>query len=149
MTEKKQTFGKLALELQKDSYKQDVIETQRQMQKQYPEELFNCAKRHEDHVFSDGVIGKDKPYYVLAMKKRERLFKNSIRTYFFARRSRPIPDYDIDLYYYDPASENLTFVWSIPDKESVEEILINKNNLPQEFDQLIHFCQSFKDNTLV
>ncbi len=137
------TVGAVALELQNDLYPQDVIETQREMQKDHVEELMYCAKRHEK------IFGSDNAYYVCVQLKRERLLTNVIRSYFYARRTRPIPDYDLSLYHYDPKTEQLTFVWAIPDKETVEYILENKHLLPLDHEQLIHFCISFKENTLV
>jgi len=137
------TVGSVALELQNDLYPQDVIETQREMQKDHVEALMHCAKRHES------IFGSDNPYYVCVQLKRERLLTNVIRSYFYARRSRPIPDYDLSLYHYDPKTETLTFVWAIPDKETVDYIIENKNLLPYDHEQLIHFCISFKENTLI
>lgn len=143
------TIGQIALDLKKDPYPQDVIETQREMQKEYLQNLYECAKKHEDITFADGLQGKEKPFYVCVQLKRERLIDNIIRTYFYARRSRPIPDYDLSLYYYDPQSGNIIFVWAIPDKETVEYILENKNQIPRDHEQLYNFCKQFKENTLI
>jgi len=147
----KKTVGELALELSKDRYPQDVIETQRVMQKTHLDDLILCAKRHENHVFKDGIIGREKPYYVCVQLKRERLrnLQNVIRTLLYARRSRPIPDYDLSLYYYDPKTELLSFVWAIPDKETVEYILLNHHLLPPDHEELYNFCKQFKECTLI
>lgn len=143
MTEERKTVGEIALDLQQDHYQQDVIETQREMQKDYLDELFKCAKRHEE------IFGTEKPYYVCVQVKRERLLQNVIRSYFYARRTRPIPDYDLSLYYYDPATEDISFVWCIPDRETVEYILENQHLLSYDHEQLVGFCKSFKANTLI
>lgn len=145
----RKTAGQLSIDLLKDPYPLDVIEAQRKMQSEHLDELLKCAKRHEEHIFPDGIKGSEKPFYVVVQYKRERLLSNTIRSYFYARRSRPIPDYDMSLYYYDPKGGDLIFVWIIPDRETVEDILENKLLLPKDHEQLYNFCKSFKENTLI
>lgn len=141
MTEK--TVGELSLELLKNPEEQSVVETQQEMLKNYVDELSDCAKRHES------IFGTEKPYYLCVQSRRERLLTNVIRNQFYARRTRPIPQYDLALYYYEPKDEKITFIWSIPDRESVEYIIENASQLPPEQYQLLTFCKQFKANTLI
>lgn len=141
--EKSKTVGEMAVELQKSREKQDVIETQREMQKNYIDELIKCA------MSGTKKYGKEKPFYICVQTRRERLLTNVIRNQFYSRRTRPIPQYDLALYFYDPAVEQLAFVWCIPAKDMVEYLIINELNLPVDQRQLVEFCKSFKANTLI
>ena len=144
MTEKK-TVGEVALDLQKDPYPQDVIETQREMLKEYPDELIACAKRHEKMPEFQNL----NHFYLCVQTKRERILTNVVRNYFYARRTRPAPTYDLSLYYYEPKDEKLTFIWCIPDKETCEYMLTYKHELPHDQWQLLDFVEKFTNNTLI
>lgn len=140
------TIGEIALELQKKGdQKQGVIDTQRAMMEKYVENLIECAKTNEKQ------FGKDKPFYLCVQTRRERLIENVIRNQFYARRTRPAPTYDLALYWYDPKDERIEFVWCIPDKDSVQQIIQDKKDgiLPQDQMQLAEFCEWFLKGTLI
>ncbi len=139
-----QTVGQAAIDLmQKGDQQQSVIDTQREMQKNYVDNLIEAAKRGED------LFGKTKPFYICVQNRRERLLNNVIRSQFYPRQTRPSPTYDLSLFWYEPCSENLRFVWCIPDKEAVENLISNENNVPEDHKQLVHFCKAFKAGTLI
>lgn len=136
------TVGAAAIELQsKADGKQSVMDTKDAMLKSYPDALVKCAK------------SKDwtEPFYVCVQSRRERLLNNVIRNQFYARKTRPIPQFDLALYHYDPSTEDLRFVWCIPDKESVINIMVNRANgtLPHDQSKLYDFCVGFINGTLV
>jgi hypothetical protein len=144
LPEKSTTVGQQAVGLlMKGDQKQGVIDTQREMQKGYLDNVIEAAKRGEE------LFGKESPFYVCVQTRRERLLSNVIRNQFYPRQTRPIPQYDLSLFWYDPKSEDLKFVWCIPDKETVEFLIQNENILPDDQHQLVQFCKSFKDNTLI
>lgn len=135
-----QTVGQAAYEiLRKDQSSQGVIDTQREMQKGYIDELVKCAKRYD---WGD-------PFYLCVITKKERLMPNVVRNYFFARQTRPTPDYNMALYKYDPKTECVTFEWVLPDPESVDIILENAHILPKEQKQLLDFCYRFRLGVLI
>jgi hypothetical protein len=138
----KPTVGEMALKLGAKDERQSVIDTQRAMQSGYTEQLIKCAKRYPE--WTD-------PFYVCVETRRERLLTNVIRCQFYGRQTRPMPQYDLALYHYDPRDENLRFVWCVPDKESVECILddFRSGMLPVEHYPLAAFCAAFKANTLI
>lgn len=155
--EKSETLGAASLRLsQNPDDHQTVIETQREMQKGYFDELVKCAKRGEV------LHGKERPFYVCVQTRRERLLQNVVRSQFYTRVTRPIPQYDLALYHYDPSDEALSFVWCIPDKETVDYFAgywrIDGNSRPvwvdgaipyEEERQLASFCVSFRNGTLI
>jgi|SRR5690242_5245906 len=144
VSEKKETVGAAAVKLLKEGdQKQSVIETQREMLKGYFDELIKAAKKGEQD------FGREKPFYVCVQTRRERLLANVIRNQFYARQTRPSPQYDLALYYYDPTTEDLRFVWCIPDKESVQYLIENELAIPSDQAQLVGFCKSFVAGTLI
>lgn len=111
----KETLGSAALKAAADyNPDQTIGETKDAMLSGYVDELIKCAKSGEV------LHGKDTHFYVCVQTKRERLLQNVIRNLFYSRKTRPIPDYDLALYYYDPKDEKLTFVWCVPDKDTVK-----------------------------
>lgn len=135
------TVGKAAYDrLRNPDAKQGIIDTQREMQKGYIDQLVICAKRYPDWK---------EPFYICVITKKERILENVIRNYFFARQTRPSPDYNMALYQYDPVFEKITFEWCLPDPETVDFILANINTLTNEQDQLKDFCLRFKNHMLV
>lgn len=143
-TEVKETVGQAALRLmEKGDQNQSVIDTQREMQKNYIDNLIQAAKDGENRY------GKDKPFYICVQNRRERTMTNVIRSQFYTRQTRPSPAYDLSLYWYNPKDENLRFVWCIPDKETVNKLIENELSLPDDHKELIGFCKAFVRGVLV
>lgn len=138
------TVGQAAHDiLSKPQDSQNVIDTQKEMQKKYLDNVIEAALQ--------GVkdYGKEKPFYVCVQTRRERLLTNVIRNQFYARRTRPDPQYDLALFHFDPIDEKLCFVWCIPDKETVQYLILNESKIEKNEMQLLHFCKSFIAGTLI
>ena len=142
--QKVQTVGAAALELaKKGDEKQSLIDTQREMQKNYINELITAAKNGEKQ------FGRSRAFYVCVQTRRERLLQNVIRNQFYARQTRPFPAYDLALYHYDPKDEKLSFVWTIPDKDTVD-MMSEPGYIPNRGEeQLFGFVTSFKKGCLI
>jgi hypothetical protein len=136
------TVGQCAVDLlAKGDQKQSVIDTTKEMQRGYVDELIKCAKRYD----------WPEPFFICVQTRRERLLTNVIRCQFYARLSRPTPQYDLALYSYDPKKEQLRFEWVVPDKQTVEDVVTAHNsaiNLPLDPD-LKRFCVEFHKKTLM
>lgn len=140
----RKTVGAAAVELMSQGdQRQSVIETQREMTKEYIEELIKCAQ--------DGAkkYSHGNPFYICVQTRRERLLTNVIRSQFYHRQTRPSPEYDLALYHYDPKAEQLSFVWNIPDKETVEMMSQPGYMPPADQQQLYYFVKCFLSCTLV
>jgi hypothetical protein len=139
-----ETVGKAALHLlAKGDQKQGVIDTQREMQKNYIDELIKCAQR------GASMFGIEKPFYVCVQNRRERLLENVFRCQFYPRRSRPLPAFDLSLYHYDPKAEKLTFVWTIPDEETFKNMIEPGYISPKGEEQLYGFVKAFHEGRLI
>lgn len=143
-SKKEKTVGQASYEiLSKKQDAQPVIDTQREMLKGYYDELIKA-------VYS-GIeqYGSEKPFYICVHTRRERTMVNVIRNLFHPRQTRPSPTYDLALYWYDPKTEQLSFVWCIPDKQTVEDLIANEIYLDKEHLPLLGFCKSFIAGTLI
>lgn len=153
----RETLGAAALRVRKDyNPDQTVIDTQRHMQKDHLEELMKCAKNAEV------INGKEDHFYLCVQTRREKLLPNVIRSQFYARKTRPDTNYDLSLYHYEPKDENITFIWCIPDQETVGyftgyyyvdptgELHWEPPARPKKGEeQLAQFCKDFVAGTLI
>lgn len=140
----RKTVGAAAVDLMsKGDQKQSLIDTQREMQKGYVDELVKCALSGAE------VYGKSNPFYVCVQTRRERLLQNVIRNQFYHRQTRPSPTYDLALYHYEPKEEQLRFVWCIPDKQTCEEMMLPDFIPTKDQRQLWDFVRGFMMGTLI
>jgi hypothetical protein len=137
-----ETVGSAALRLLKDPTPQGVVDTQREMQKKYVDNVLEAVERGKN------LYPKADFFYVCVHTRRERLLTNVIRNIFHPRQTRPIPQYDLALYHFDVKEEKLSFVWCIPDKETVHH-LVNEVSNDKQDEQLTYFCKLFVANTLI
>ncbi len=126
--------------LQKAPEKINVIDMQREMQKNVLKEIDDIISRHKDYA---------KKYYIVYMLQRERTMKNVLRQRFIVRRTRPRPDYDCSLFSYDNVSSELAFHWTIPDEDACQYIIHNKSTLSNEQKTLLPYVEKFANSTLV
>ena len=140
MTEERATVGQIATDLlQKADGKQEVMETEREANKDYLDQVFECVQNAVSN-------GWDKPFYVVVISKKERVLENIVRRYFVARKTMPMPDYDQSVFLYDPKSEQLRYFWTLPDANTCEFLL--HNDVPAEETQLKAFVHAFVDDQL-
>lgn len=119
--------------------KQLVKDTSNEMIKDYMDNLESCVRRYKD--WTD-------PFYVVVLNRRERLLVNVIRNMFFARKTLPTPEYDQTVYYYDPKTDELRYLWTVPDKETVMDMVLCPNEVRSSHFQLLEFCQLFVQGKL-
>lgn len=140
MTQAHETVGSVATKLWNSGGKQGAVETEREANKEYLSEVHKCVQNAVDK-------GWDKPFYVVVLTKKERLLRNVVRRYFVARKTMPMPDYDQSLWHYDPRSEQLRYVWTIPDPVYCTELMQADDIAPDEA-QLAAFVHAFANDQL-
>ena len=135
------TVGKASYDLlRKPPEKINVIDMQREMQKSVLQELDDIIKNHKDYA---------KKYFIVYMLQRERIMPNVIRQKFIVRKTRPSPDYDCSLFSYDNGSAELLLHWSIPDEETCEYFIHNKNDILEDERELYQYVEKFVNHSLV
>jgi len=121
--------------------KQGIIDTQREIDKDYFKEIEECVKRFK------AKSGIDEDFFIVVIVKKERLMENVIRRYFVPRRSLPTPAYDQTVWRYRKGGE-LEFIWVVPDHNTCQEIYNHPERVPQEEAWLRQLVNSFMSGHL-
>ena len=141
-TSDKKTVGSSARELLlKPDLKQGIVDTQREVDKEYFREIEKCVTQNPHCTWTS-------PWYLIVLHKKERLLENVVRRYFLGRRSLPTPQYDQTVWRYYPSTGNLQFIWCIPDKEISHQFILDPLSHGSEYDDLRKFVLEFMDGTL-
>lgn len=141
MKEKRETVGKISLELsKKEAPTRDPIEIEREMHTDYDAHLWQCVD-----VAKKSLPGS---FFVVVITKNEKLMPNVFRNYFFARKTCPSPDYDQAVYRYDHQHDCINFIWVIPSQEASHHLKDNALLVVPEERQLLQFVLDFADGTL-
>ena len=142
MKQKKETVGKLAVELaQKADDKHSIGEQMQEQLSNYDTELFLCFERNKQKY--KGI------FYIVVITRGDKLLKNVIRHQFFARNSAPTPEYDQCVYQCHKEWPEPRFMWVMPCKDYSEYMFNNKESIsPTEY-QLLQFVIDFYDGTLL
>lgn len=118
------SVGSEALKRLKDpDTKQGIIDTQREIDKEYFSEIEKCLRdpAHKDLIDECGDDG----VFVVVLCKKERTMQNVIRRYFFCRKSLPSVEYDQTVWRYNYKRHGeLEFIWTIPDIKTSTDFLI-------------------------
>ena len=141
MKTKRKKVGKIAIELQnKQQNKIDPIELQREMTRDYIDNLIKCVD-----INKNKYNGK---FFVVVLTKRETLLTNIMRNMFFARETCPTPTFDQSVFRADPHSYDLEYIWTVPTEDTCEYIKNNALLLPEDHKELRQFVFDFYDGTL-
>ncbi len=142
MEESKPTVGKEALKrLEDPDSKQGIVDTQREIDKGYFEDLHKCideAKKRE---------GFDGNFFIVVLQKKEVLMQNVVRRYFVARQSLPTPDYDQTVWYYRKGGTP-EYLWTIPNPEYALLMYNHPLNFPPDHKELLGFVRDFMESKL-
>jgi len=143
MEEKRDTVGKISLELQEKSIQDDhtAREQADEQLKDFEDNIQQCVERCKQDYIGD--------FYVIVITKKERLMKNVLRNYFTGRQTCPTPEYDQTVYRYNRKAGNIEFLWVIPAKDVCAYMITNALELPPEQRELLEFVMDFTDGTLL
>ena len=139
--EKKITVGEQYLKVAyKHPESRDPIELQREMQKEYIDNLTQTVLSFR----------KDNPrnFYIVQLTKRERLLENVLRNYFFCRFTCPTPEYDQSVFKYEHGIEAIEYLWTVPDRDTCQHLRDNALQVVPEEKELLQFVLSFYDGSL-
>jgi hypothetical protein len=119
--EKKKLAGQIILEHDKLALdlEDDIIEYRRQME---PDIMAKIRDTADKAKHQDGYVGKD--FYVVLITTIDRVLRQP-KIVSLARKSCPTPVYKQSVWKYKIASDQLEFLWSIPDAILYYHILNN------------------------
>ena len=153
----RRTVGSIATELsQQASHSIDPREIQEATEKEYLRELRwcvehaqkkepcreNCPKECADREKLDG------DFFIECILKKEKLLENVLRNYFIPRTTCPEPFYDRTVYKFNAASQQIEFIWVVPDKDTCETFKENKLHIVPAERELLQNVLNFYDGTL-
>jgi hypothetical protein len=138
----KPTFGQQYVDVAyKEPESRDPIELQREMQKEYLDNLKETILAFRRSNPQD--------FFAVVTTKREKLMPNVLRNYFFCRLSCPTPEYDQSVYYYNHSDEGVAYLWTVPDKETCFHLRDNALMVHPEEQLLLQYVLQFFDGTLL
>ena len=141
MKKRKKTVGAVAVDLQqKEPESRDPIEIQRATEKDYLRNLGKCVEENMGQFAGD--------FYVVVITKNERLLHNVFRCYFFDRSSCPTPDYDQTVFLFKHDSQEIEYLWTVPDRETSLLYANNIEKVVPEEHALLENILKFRDGTL-
>ena len=118
----KKTYGSQIL----DHYKRDltleddVIEYRRKLESDILKEIDETVAKSKNHS-----LYRNKDFYIVMLTKMEKI-GSAPRNYIFARQSCPTPVYRQSVWKYRHVSDQLEFLWCIPDSILYYHILNNR-----------------------
>lgn len=137
----KETVGAAAHRLLSNpDEKQGVVDTQREIDKTFLEEVAKCIKRYPEW--------KNPWYVVLLVKKDIPQAPNVVSKKWYGYDKLPKPICDQTVWRYYPESYNLEFLWTIPDIETTIRMYKYPMSFPEDHCQLIKFVFDFMEDKL-
>jgi len=138
------TIGSQILELsQRKMEKMSVVDAWKLKEPEYFKNLIECAEIHRKTIHGD--------FYILVNCKLEKIFSMAMPTFkdcFEAKQTCPTPNYDQALYKYNSITEEISYIWSIPDRETCHYLYYNKELVDPSERQLLDFVLKFSDGSL-
>lgn len=138
----RKTVGHHAVELQKKpDEKINSIELQRAIHKGKKSE--DSFENQVQLAIESGEKDFEGDFFVVVLLKKERILKNIIRSYFFARKSCPTPEYDQVVYQYSRKDQKIDLLWVVPNKQVVIDMVMIGDRLPKDQQELVKFAKDF------
>lgn len=145
--EKTETVGAASLRMQEKGQQlivpkelQEEIHQGKTSDDSFESQIYQCIERGRKTITG--------PFYVVVLFKKERHLYNTIRQYFFPRKSCPTPEYDQVVYSFNPSTEELKFLWVIPDKEACGQLPLVAQNMSSEDREIVKYVTAFRSGEL-
>ncbi len=138
---KRKTAGQEAIEIfQKGDKENSPIELQREMTREYYQNLIDCAL--------EGRKKFNGRFFIVVLTKNERLLYNVFRHFFLSRKSCPTPDYDQSVFKYDHKTEEIEYMWTIPSEDACFHLQKHAHEVVKEEQHLLSFVLDFMSGRL-
>lgn len=138
---KKRTVGQEALDIfQKGDKEHSPIELQREMTRDYYQNLIDCALEHRRKI-----AGR---FFIVVITKNEKLLPNVMRNYFFARTTCPTPEYDQSVFKYNHRTEEIEYLWTVPSQDACIYLSRHIKEVVPDEHQLLGFVLEFYNGAL-
>ena len=141
MGEGKKTVGELArnLQLNEDKILHSPNEQMKEQLSDYEKNVLECLQENKLKINMN--------FYIVVLTKKEKLMKNVIRNYFYARISCPTPNYDQVVYSYIKKDDDIKLLWVIPSRDACKHLKANATRtVPSQWELLTNVLK-FADGT--
>ena len=135
------TLGKIATDLlQKEPETRDPIAIEREMQKDYMNNLFAAVDR--------GYAKYEGDFYIVVETKWEKILERVFRNYFIDRLTCPTPNYDQSVFRYNRKLGQIEYLWTIPSQDASHHLRDNAMYVAKEEQGLLNFVLQFDQGIL-
>ena len=139
---KRDTVGKISTDLaQKPREYIEVGELREGVLTDFPKNMCETIEH--------GLKAYSGDFYIVVLAKKERLFNNLIRNYFFHRKSPPTPEYDQSVYHYNRLNDTIELMWVLPKKEACKFLKTYALLIPKEQKELLGYVLAFYNGDLL
>ena len=118
-----------------DNYQVPVMELTREMMKDWPQYL--------EKAINEGIEKLKGDFFVVILLKNEKLFPEVFRATFVTRDTCPTPNYDQTVYKYFRETEQLHYLWTVPDRDLCFEFLENAHKIEAADKDLLKMIHMF------
>jgi len=112
------------------------------------EQMLSGYNKNLEICIQDGIKQRHGDFFVVVLRKRERIADRIVRSIFLHRLTCPTPNYDQIVYHYSRADNKLEELWVIPDKESCITLKSNVIEAAKHEKELLKYVLDFSDGTL-
>jgi hypothetical protein len=117
----RKTAGQISQELQAKAVDEKPVDVREQTQNMFADYMDNVFK-----AVDEGLKTHEGDFYVIVLTKSEPLMPNIIRNYFLSGPACPTPNYDQAVFKYHRDSDDIEFIWQIPNRDMSIWMLENK-----------------------
>lgn len=125
--------------------KMTAVEAWEAKEKDYLKQLIDCAETNRKLFEGD--------FYICNTIKEETIFNKYLQMpvlseFFIALHDCPTPNYDQNLYKYNSKTEQIEYLWSVPDRKTCHYLYENRDIVDESERQLLDFVLKYADGTL-
>jgi len=139
---KKETVGKIAMDLQKKTGENRDVIAQRNA-------MLSDWDKHFNKAFERGKKQFGGDFYVFVITKRERLLTNVVRHYWAVGEVCPTPMYDQSVYHCRRKEKEIDLLWTVPCKDAVDRMTARPDLEPLDRVDLLRCALAFSDGSLL
>jgi len=111
------------------------------MKKDYVPNVLECITKHIKEF--NGM-----PFYVVVGFRGVKVIANAQRMQYWGRLTCPKPTNDQAVFYYEPATDFIEEMWSIPDRNTCKYLVDNALRLSPDERPLLQYVLDYMDGTL-
>ncbi len=118
-----------------------IMDLTREMMKDWPAYL--------EKAIDEGIKKLKGDFFICILLKEEKIMREVHRVYFVTRDTCPTPNYDQTVYHYIRDTQQLRYLWTIPDRDLCFEFLENAHKIEAADKDLLKMIHMFGTGQLL